>query len=683
MKKFILILVFLLSSYCVAQETSPVYIGLSSSVTAAELQGIPGTVSDALTVTGVLNPDRRLHIFRVEITGPYKLFTNTGAGLTEDTTWAGSGTDGLIVFGGDGENGLRTQTAADTNELKVATGTTIQLLQLSGTNELGGGTFAKKPESTNPVDHVKIYSHPESGSVWKRDGSAEIINVIWAGALGDGVADDGDAILRAAAAMPADGRATLYYPAGEYDIGSATVNAGTNWTIRGDGFGTLLFTDDPEINIFNITDVDSVTVSSMKIRHAGVTSIAFSAIFLIKRGDHIKLSSMILEDAPDVNIDVEKVKFLTIENVFTSGAFSLHGIGLVDVEFSNITETTSFSNNESGLFIFRGHDILIEGLTSDLNLSGCKIDGDSTIAITFSGCTFANNDRGIDLNDECRGILFTNVTVQNNSVFGVLVGAGNHKDIIFNSCKFVASGSSFTAFRALAPAAPVGDLFASLSITGCQFNNNERGGLETAGDWQFLSITNNTFTNNGGVFDYDGSFGIITGNSFVNNAFATGTSINIIVRDGSDHNFIANNLIVCKRGTGLTQIGIDIGGACDSNIVMNNSVLFHSVRAIRDFGRSTSLVNNYPAATSALIGAGQNPYDFGSGAMYGLIKQVQIDTLLVGVTNAQPKIISGSGSPEGVEVARIGSIFLRIDGGAATTMYIKESGTGNTGWIAK
>lgn len=44
---------------------------------------------------------------------------------------------------------------------------------------------------------------------------------------------------------------------------------------------------------------------------------------------------------------------------------------------------------------------------------------------------------------------------------------------------------------------------------------------------------------------------------------------------------------------------------------------------------------------------------------------------------------SGSGSPEGVVTAPVGSIYLRTDGGAGTTFYVKESGAGNTGWIAK
>lgn len=46
-------------------------------------------------------------------------------------------------------------------------------------------------------------------------------------------------------------------------------------------------------------------------------------------------------------------------------------------------------------------------------------------------------------------------------------------------------------------------------------------------------------------------------------------------------------------------------------------------------------------------------------------------------------IIEGSGSPEGVITATVGKLYLRSDGGASTTLYVKQSGTGNTGWIAK
>lgn len=44
--------------------------------------------------------------------------------------------------------------------------------------------------------------------------------------------------------------------------------------------------------------------------------------------------------------------------------------------------------------------------------------------------------------------------------------------------------------------------------------------------------------------------------------------------------------------------------------------------------------------------------------------------------------MTGTGSPEGVTSAAQGSIFSRTDGAIGTTVYIKEVGSGNTGWSA-
>jgi hypothetical protein len=43
----------------------------------------------------------------------------------------------------------------------------------------------------------------------------------------------------------------------------------------------------------------------------------------------------------------------------------------------------------------------------------------------------------------------------------------------------------------------------------------------------------------------------------------------------------------------------------------------------------------------------------------------------------------GSGTPEGSITAPVGAIYHRTDGGANTSLYVKESGAGNTGWVAK
>ncbi len=53
--------------------------------------------------------------------------------------------------------------------------------------------------------------------------------------------------------------------------------------------------------------------------------------------------------------------------------------------------------------------------------------------------------------------------------------------------------------------------------------------------------------------------------------------------------------------------------------------------------------------------------------------------LLVGTIT----IAFGSYAPEGVLAAPVGSLYLRTGGGPGTTLYVKEIGTGNTGWAAK
>jgi len=59
------------------------------------------------------------------------------------------------------------------------------------------------------------------------------------------------------------------------------------------------------------------------------------------------------------------------------------------------------------------------------------------------------------------------------------------------------------------------------------------------------------------------------------------------------------------------------------------------------------------------------------------VAAVQVDEL-VGPFDA-----ARAGTPEAVLTAPIGSTYKRTDGGAATSFYIKESGTAATGWVAK
>jgi hypothetical protein len=131
------------------------------------------------------------------------------------------------------------------------------------------------------------------------------------------------------------------------------------------------------------------------------------------------------------------------------------------------------------------------------------------------------------------------------------------------------------------------------------------------------------------------------------------------------------------------------------------------------FGADGSLWMNLGAADPTVKGARMYPIDVGSGqagfrvaailnfigggatsrVVSGFASGEAADRWHIrangsferGLGTATPALVDaiGAGSPEGVVTGAVGSVYHRTDGGANTSLYVKESGTGNTGWVAK
>lgn len=54
----------------------------------------------------------------------------------------------------------------------------------------------------------------------------------------------------------------------------------------------------------------------------------------------------------------------------------------------------------------------------------------------------------------------------------------------------------------------------------------------------------------------------------------------------------------------------------------------------------------------------------------------------VNITGGKPRIMFGSDNPEGNVTCPIGSIYQKTSGTSDDALYVKETGTGNTGWVA-
>ncbi len=87
---------------------------------------------------------------------------------------------------------------------------------------------------------------------------------------------------------------------------------------------------------------------------------------------------------------------------------------------------------------------------------------------------------------------------------------------------------------------------------------------------------------------------------------------------------------------------------------------------------------NYEILMPVVLGAANVPFSlgyFGDGLVFGYGTRAR---------NNISSLTFGEGTPEGKITANVGSIYLRQDGGAGTTFYVKETGKNtNSGWVAK
>lgn len=101
------------------------------------------------------------------------------------------------------------------------------------------------------------------------------------------------------------------------------------------------------------------------------------------------------------------------------------------------------------------------------------------------------------------------------------------------------------------------------------------------------------------------------------------------------------------------------------------------VRVGRTASDGTGKVIDWTLSEGGITPATDGDKDLGSSVARfdeGFINRLRISTAT---------IISGNGSPEGGITASVGSLYFRLNGGANSTLYVKETGAGNTGWVAK
>jgi hypothetical protein len=154
---------------------------------------------------------------------------------------------------------------------------------------------------------------------------------------------------------------------------------------------------------------------------------------------------------------------------------------------------------------------------------------------------------------------------------------------------------------------------------------------------------------------------------------------------GNDTNKHAAGFTVVGSHTSL--LGCHVEGSTDGAYMGSNAI-----SDVRDFVGHASvtnllhIANNTEWVTAAMLEAGgatNTLVDDLAGLTTASSSESIIRQYNQRSTRIGPTIIrTVSGSPEGVLTAAPGSLALDTTGGASTTLFVKESGTGNTGWRA-
>jgi len=289
----------------------------------------------------------------------------------------------------------------------------------------------------------------------------------------------------------------------------------------------------------------------------------------------------------------------------------------------------------------------------DENFTAARTDA----AQTFTGTqTFSSSIVGA-IQGTAPTALITDTMAVDNTANWVIVGSGttltfdtDHYNLARNNidarCRRLTSTTIGKTYRAIVQVKNGTAASASATITianageAVQF----RGVSTTAATWQTISIVFKATASTTYVYLW------VLDNLGGNNVQFKNFSLQEVAYSADNVFYTTDNIVFNTSGGGITtNTAIPLGLGVNGN---TNAM---------SIGVSSNVTLN---TGNLVIGTAGNGIDFSSTAS-GIMWR------------------AGTGSPEGSVTASVGSLYTRSDGGAGTTLYVKESGSGNTGWVGK
>ncbi len=145
------------------------------------------------------------------------------------------------------------------------------------------------------------------------------------------------------------------------------------------------------------------------------------------------------------------------------------------------------------------------------------------------------------------------------------------------------------------------------------------------------------------------------------------------------------NQVIEESPDGVTVHGDNLPPQDAAYVTLSNNQSLENDRALTSKTGHTDIVDNGPGSSVQVLLA-----EHGTPGTYPKVVTDKYGRVVGGAELQladMPVPLSwfhvGSGTPNGVVSAPMGHIYINTLGGAGTTLWVKQSGSSNTGWVGK